>query len=91
MAADELIGVVWAAGLAILVLVIVISRRARRHGGSFRAGVVGSIYDMQNQDKQKALDIIVEGKAAETRPEYPDGDLPQLENPNRKQQRSGRD
>jgi hypothetical protein len=91
MPADQLIGAVWAVGLVILVLVIVISRRARRHGGSFRAGVVGSIYDMQNQDKQRALDVIVEGKAAETRPEYPDGDLPQLENPNRKKQRSGRD
>jgi len=91
MEADTLISVVWMAGLVILVLVILISRRARRHGGAFRAGVVGSIYEMQNQDKQKALDIIVEGKAAETRPEYPDGDLPQLENPNRKRPRSGRD
>ena len=65
----------------VLVLIILISRRARRHGGAFRAGVVGSIYDMQNRDKQKALEIIVEGKAAERRPEYPDGDLPQLEKP----------
>jgi len=67
--------------LVVLVLIILISRRARRHGGAFRAGVVGSIYDMQNRDKQKALEIIVEGKAAERRPEYPDGDLPQLEKP----------
>jgi hypothetical protein len=91
MPADEVIGVVWATGLAVLVLVILISRRARRHGGAFRAGVVGSIYEMQNQDKQKALDVIVDGKAAETRPEYPDGDLPQLENPGSKRPRSGRD
>jgi hypothetical protein len=82
--ADRLISVLWTAGLVILVLVILVSRRARRHGGAFRAGVVGAIYEMQNQDKQRALDVIVEGKAAETRPEYPDGDLPQLEKPNRR-------
>ena len=84
MDADRLISVIWGAGLLVLVLVILISRRARRHGGAFRAGVVGAMYEWQNQDKQKALDIIVEGKAAETRPEYPDGDLPQLEKPNGK-------
>ena len=44
---------------------------------------------MQNQDKQRALDIIVEGKAAETRPEYPDGDLPQLEKPPGKRRERG--
>ena len=42
---------------------------------------MGALYEWQNRDKQKALDVIVEGKAAETRPEYPDGDLPQLESP----------
>jgi hypothetical protein len=82
--ADKLISLLWVAGLLVLVLVIVISGRARRHGGSFRAGVVGAMYEMQNREKQKALDTVVEGKAAETRPEYPDGDLPKLENPNRK-------
>ena len=60
-------------------LVIILSRRARRHGGAFRGGVVGAMYEWQNRDKQKALDVIIEGKAAETRPESPDGDLPQLE------------
>ncbi len=65
-------------------LIIVLSRRARRHGGAFRGGVVGAMYEWQNRDKQKALDVIVEGKAAETRPEYPDGDLPQLAAPQAK-------
>ena len=69
--------------LAVIFLVTLIWRRARRHGGAFQAGVVGAIYDMQNQDKRKALEIVVEGKAAESRPEYPDGDLPQLEKPPR--------
>jgi hypothetical protein len=68
------------AGL-LLLLAIIVSRRARRHGGSYRAGVVGAMYEWQNKDKQRALDAIVEGRAAETRPEFPDGDLPQLEHP----------
>jgi hypothetical protein len=46
---------------------------------------VGAIWDMHNKDKQKALEIIVEGKAAERRPEFPDGDLPQLEQPPREE------
>ena len=87
--ADILISLVWMAGFAILVLVIIISRRARRHGGAFRAGVVGAVYEMQSLDKQRALDVIVEGKAAETRPESPDGDLPQLERPKDSDRRKG--
>jgi hypothetical protein len=65
----------------LLLLIIMLSRRAKRHGGSYRSGVVGAMYEWQNRDKQRALDTIVEGRAAETRPEYPDGDLPQLEHP----------
>lgn len=73
--------VVWSGALLVLLLVVGMSRRARRHGGAFRAGIVGAIYEWQNRDKQKALEIIVEGKAAEKRPEYPDGNLPELESP----------
>jgi hypothetical protein len=74
-------GAVWGVAFAVLVVVVVLSRRARRHGGTFTAGVAGAIYELQNRDKQRALDVIVEGKAAETRPEYPDGNLPDLERP----------
>jgi hypothetical protein len=73
--------VTWVGGFLILVLVVVLKRRARRHGGAVRAGVVGAMYEWHNQDKQRALDVIVEGKAAETRPECPDGNLPELESP----------
>ena len=77
-------GVVYGGAAVVFLLIIVVSRRARRHGGAFRSGVVGAMYEWQNRDKQRALDVIVEGRAAETRPESPDGDLPQLE------QRNGR-
>jgi hypothetical protein len=82
--AAMLFGVLYAAVPVVFLLLIVLSRRARRHGGTLRAGVVGAMYDWQNRDKQKALEIIVEGKAAERDPEYPEGDLPQLESPPKK-------
>jgi hypothetical protein len=60
--------VTWLGGFLILALIVVLKRRARRHGGAMRAGVVGALYEWHNQDKQRALDVIVEGKAAESRP-----------------------
>jgi hypothetical protein len=79
-----LLGILYAGVPVVFLLLIVFSRRARRHGGTLRAGVVGAVYGWQDRDKQKALEVIVEGKAAERRPEYPDGDLPQLESPKKK-------
>ena len=78
------LGVLYAAAPVVFLFLIVLSRRARRHGGTLRAGVVGAMYEWQDRDKQKALDVIVEGKAAERHPEYPDGDLPQLESAKKK-------
>ena len=39
---------------------------------------------MLNEDKRKAIEIIVEEKAAAHDPEDKDGNLPQLVNPRRK-------
>ena len=52
-------------------------RRSLRPG----PGTAGTIYDMLNEDKRKALEIIVEQRAEQRRPEYPDGNLPDLESP----------
>ncbi len=81
MSSGALFGVLYAAVPVVFLLLVVLSRRARRHGGSLRGGVVGAMYEWQHRDKQRALDVIVEGRAAERHPEYPDGDLPQLESP----------
>ena len=83
MDSATLFGVLYVTVPVVFLLLIVLSRRAKRHGGTLRAGVVGATYEWQNRDKQKALEIIVEGRAAERRPEYPDGDLPQLVSPKR--------
>ena len=54
----------------------------RRYGGVGTAAV-GTIYDMLNEEKRRAVEIIVEGRAEERRPEYPDGNLPDLETPDK--------
>jgi len=79
--ASQLAEVVWVGAAMIIVVAILVTRRARRHGGALRAGVVGAMYEWQNKDKQRALDLIVEGRAEARRPEYPDGHLPDLDDP----------
>jgi hypothetical protein len=83
MDASQLADAVWVGGAMIIVVLILVSRRAKRHGGALRAGVVGAMYEWQTKDKQRALDLIVEGKAEARRPEYPDGNLPDLESPSK--------
>jgi hypothetical protein len=75
-------------GLAIALFVAVLRRvwpgmrgRRRRQSMSPGSGAAGTIYDMLNEDKRKAVEIIVEEKAEARRPEYPDGNLPDLEDP----------
>jgi len=86
MDASQLADLVWASGALVIAVVILLTRRARRHGGALRAGLVGAMYEWQNKDKQRALDIIVEGKAAARRPEYPGGNLPDLDSPRGKRE-----
>ena len=70
---------VWTLGALVIVALILVTRRARKHGGALQAGLVGATYEMHNRDKQRALDLIVQKKAAARRPEYPAGNLPELE------------
>ena len=81
MDAAQLADLVWAGGALLLVVLILLTRRARRHGGALRGGVVGALYEWQNKDKQRALDMIVEEKAGARRPEYPDDTLKDLDGP----------
>jgi hypothetical protein len=76
----------WIVTALVFLIVFVLSRRQRPRGGGRRrrgtgAGAIGAPYWWLNDDKQHAVDIIVEGKAEERRPEYPDGNLPELEDP----------
>jgi hypothetical protein len=71
MDASQIGAVVWVLGLLVIVVLIRVKRRSRRYGGAWQAGVVGAMYEWQNRDKQKALEVIVDAKAAKRRPESP--------------------
>lgn len=74
-----------AAWLVVLIgaiaLLASIGRRSRGPGSA----AAGTIYDMLNEDKRNALEVIVEQRAEARDPEDADGNLPDLENPARRQ------
>jgi len=71
--------------IAVMILFLVAYVKTRRQRGSAWGrpgpGAAGAIYDMLNQDKRNAIEIIVEEKAEERDPETADGNLPELESP----------
>jgi hypothetical protein len=72
--------------LVAVVFLIIAFRKTRRGRGRFNVGpaAAGGIYDMLNEDKRRAVEIIVEQRAEAQDPEDKDGDLPQLEDPRRR-------
>ena len=86
-----------AAMIVILVILFIAMRKrrrpdepavppARRRSGSFGVGpgAAGAIYDLLNEEKRNAIEIIVEDKAAYKEAEHADGNLPDLEAPDGK-------
>jgi hypothetical protein len=71
--------------LIIVVFLIIACGKTRRGRGRFNVGpaAVGGIYDMLNEDKRRAVEIIVEERAEAQDPEDKDGNLPDLANPRR--------
>ena len=67
--------------LAPVLLVVAVFRRLWQRRGRVGPGAMGAVYDMLNQDKRNAIEIIVEERAAERDPEDKDGNLPDLEKP----------
>jgi len=55
--------------------------RLRRRRGSIGAAATGSLYDMLNEDRRNAVEIIIEERAEARDPEDKDGNLPELEKP----------
>ena len=80
-------GIPQIAAVVIMVLFVMAVLKARRKRGKVFGqpdpGAAGAIYDMLNEDKRRAIEIIVEQKAEETDPETADGNLPELESPGR--------
>jgi hypothetical protein len=71
----------WVVVLLIVGLVVYMTTQLRTHRGSIGPGASGAVYDMLNEDKRKAIEIIVEGRAEARDPEDADGNLPDLEDP----------
>jgi hypothetical protein len=74
---------IWLVAVVILVIAVRKMRHTRGRLGVGSAGA-GAVYDMLNEDKRRAIEIIVEEKAEARDPEDKDGDLPQLEDPRRR-------
>ena len=70
--------------LAWTILLILAFARLRKRRSRIGSGAAGAVYDMLQEDKRKAIEIVVEGRAEARDPEDKDGDLPQLEDPRRR-------
>jgi hypothetical protein len=64
-----------------IVVVAVLFWRQRRRRGRVGAAAAGVVYDMLNEDKRNAVEIVVEERAGARDPEDRDGNLPALEAP----------
>ena len=72
---------VWIVALVFIVALIWHGRgRPPRRLGS---ASVGTVYDMLNEDKRNAVELVVEGRAEARDPEHADGNLPDLDDPSR--------
>jgi hypothetical protein len=80
---STLAALLWAA--VVIVLIVAVRRKTgrRRRLGGVGSAAAGTIYDMLNEDKRRAIEIIVEERAEATDPEHRDGNLPDLEAPKR--------
>jgi len=83
--------VVWA--VAAMLLVAAAWRRTRpgRRRTRVGAAAAGTIYDLLNEDKRKAVEIVVEERAGARDPEDRDGNLPDLQSPPGSRRSSRRD
>jgi hypothetical protein len=57
-------------------VIVLIGWRLRRRKGRIGAAAVGSVYEMLNEEKRNAIEIIVEEKAAARDPEHADDSVP---------------
>jgi hypothetical protein len=78
MADSPLAAIVW---LVVIVLVAMLFWRRPRHRGRIGPGASGAVYDLLNEDRRKAIEIIVEERAGARDPEDRDGNLPELGGP----------
>jgi hypothetical protein len=71
-----------------LLVAVAIKKMRPRRAKSVRRGVTGvgpaaagAFYELLNEDRRKAIEIVIEEKAGYRDPEDADGNLPELQNP----------
>jgi hypothetical protein len=73
MNAQFFVALAW---VVLFLLILLRLRRRRRRIGSAGAGTV---YDMLNEEKRRAVEIVAEGRAEAQDPEDREGNLPEIE------------
>ena len=71
-------GLVWVVLLGVFLRFAWRHRRRRTHLGP---GAIGTLDEFLNEDRRKAIEIIVEQRAEARDPEFAEGNLPELEAP----------
>ena len=67
---------IWVVMMALAGFAFYRAKTRRRHIGS---GAAGTIYDMLNEEKRNAIEVIVEDRAAERDEEHADDDVDRTE------------
>jgi len=67
--------------LAWTVLLLIAFARLRKRRSRIGSGAAGAVYELLQEDKRKAIEIVVEGRAEARDPEDKDGNLPDLQDP----------
>jgi SAM-dependent methyltransferase len=79
---SPLLATIWFVGFLLIVVMVFSARRKRKTGGSAAAGAV---WDLLNEDKRKAVEIIVQQRAEARDPEDAEGNKPDLERGRRRE------
>jgi hypothetical protein len=91
MKMEHAVILLWGIFIAGIIVYAVVRHRKRKtlpytfRPRSCGPGAIGAFYDLLNEEQRHTMEIIVEQRAEERRPEYPDGDLPKFP-PTRKPQ-----
>jgi hypothetical protein len=78
MQGGPVVAVIWVVAILLVAILFARQHRRRRRIG---AAAAGTVYDWLNEDKRKAVELVVEERAGARDPEDRDGNLPELENP----------
>lgn len=72
MTSGVVTGLIW---ILVMLVLFAFAWRLRRRRSSLGPGAMGAVHEMLHEDKRKAIEIIVEGRAEHRDPETAD-DLP---------------